>query len=186
MASRSAEAYVVEDDPELLPGGVKGVSLGPEDADGLLPEEEARPLTENQQALGGGMHHPRAASMRAPLGVLQRGATKAGLLEQSHLARARTMFNKYNGGVEEPMTYGQFATMMRAEFDADHSTIDQLWSLEGFTSRTADVSRRVVVTSDSFVLAAVRLGLFGRRTAGGPQHAAGQAAVLRDEALLPV
>eukprot|EP01043_Picozoa_sp_COSAG02_P046954 COSAG02_NODE_4448_length_5345_cov_5.091689_1_plen_1042_part_00 len=164
----------VQDDPELLPGavtefGINGSQSGfqPREADGLLKGsgDSTRPLTQGQKPLRGGMHHSRRSDSGRALGTLQRGATKASLLEQSDIAKARAMFYKYDSNDhDEQMSYEQFTTMMRSEFDADNSTIDDLWSLDGFTTRTADVSRRVVVTSDSFVVTAARLGLFGRKT----------------------
>lgn len=84
-------------------------------------------------------------------------------MESSGQAKARLVFNKYAEDLA-PMSYEQFTSMMRAEFDADGTTVDSLWSLGGFCTRTADVSRRIVVTADSFVGTAARLGLFGRRT----------------------
>lgn len=164
-----------KDDPELLPGAVtaytSSVSVsqpGSGEVTGLLKGSDgdgARPMTEGQESLGGGMHHSRPSASGRALGALQRGATKASLLEQSDIAKARAMFFKYdNDDHDGNMSYEQFSTMMRSEFDADNSTIDDLWSLAGFTTRTADVSRRVVVTSNSFVVTAARLGLFGRRT----------------------
>ena len=40
--------------------------------------------------------------------------------------------------------------MMRAELDADAETIDSLWNLPGFVTRTEDVSRRRVVSEENF------------------------------------
>ena len=53
---------------------------------------------------------------------------------------------------------------MRAELDADAETIDSLWNLPGFVTRTEDVSRRRVVSEENFAKTAAQLGLFGTLT----------------------
>jgi hypothetical protein len=165
----SAEAYQmpdVHDDPDLVPGTVK--DAGAAERTGFLTEEQdtqppqGRDMANN--AMAGGMHHGRPAVIGRALGMLQRGATKAGLMDTSVNEKARLVFNKYNDSLDEPMSYEQFCSMMRSEFDADGVTIDDLWSLEGFCTRTADVSRRIVVTSENFIGTSTRLGLFGRKT----------------------
>ena len=124
--------------------------------------EGGRPHAKKQ--LSGGLTHAHPQAKGRALGSFQRGATKASLMEASEQAKGRIVFNKYSEGLDAPMSYEQFTSMMRAEFDAGGATVDNLWSLDGFCTRTADVSRRIVVTADSFVGTAARLGLFGRRT----------------------